>query len=626
MNNITYYPMSSSPMVAYDLFGYKNIESDTIPFSEQIRNSKDAKATEVIIDFSKYKKPGDIIIILDNGGGMNDEELVEGWLNIGTNNKSTISTALGGKGIGRFSLFRVAGKVTILSKKSDLNLFKLVLDQEDLSKSESINSLKIPIERLNSHKCFPTTMNSGTVIILEHTYKIDFEKLYLELHNINNPSITPEKLDFKIKILKPSDVSLPSIMKIEDALKYSNFNCTATYKGGELTSYNFMGKFNNETIYINNLTDKMNTAFKKIFSKYEIQNTGLGEVKIILHNFYFDKQLVSYYKIPQKQLQNNFLNVYQGISVYRENFQIYGHGKNDWLKLAEKRVAAPTKNIDNKLTFGYVLLTRPGSDILEETTNREGFISGNGTYLYFKESVNYIISLFNKDRITTAEKIKKRKVEINKDTPTKQKGTQTAKPSKEFNNTNQNVDIVSTSGEDEKALPLHGDTKDEIEDETEEGKVLKPKKPYNTNILIDSSFICPLSAPLKIKQIIYELQNLRIDKDKNLYAVALLLRSLIDISTQYARENLQLMKVGEKPNLNGDIQNVINYYNKQPTTREKHLSELQKFIKEDGTIKYFNGIVHDYDYRPTYDELKKAWNKFEFYITKCIYTKTTDKE
>lgn len=44
--------MTSSPSVAYDLFGYKNIESDAIPFSEQIKN---AKASEIVIGFSNYK-------------------------------------------------------------------------------------------------------------------------------------------------------------------------------------------------------------------------------------------------------------------------------------------------------------------------------------------------------------------------------------------------------------------------------------------------------------------------------------------------------------------------------------------------------------------------------------------
>lgn len=52
MSNIQYYPMTSSPSVAYDLFGYKNIESDAIPFSEQIKN---AKASEIVIGFSNYK-------------------------------------------------------------------------------------------------------------------------------------------------------------------------------------------------------------------------------------------------------------------------------------------------------------------------------------------------------------------------------------------------------------------------------------------------------------------------------------------------------------------------------------------------------------------------------------------
>lgn len=632
MGKVNYYPMSSSPIVAYDLFGYKIIENDTIPFSEQIKNAKDAGASRVIIDFSSYRNPGDKIVILDNGDGMDEKDLLKGWLNIGTDNKKSISNALGGKGIGRFSLFRIADKITVISKKQNKSPYKLMLDKKELIKVGSIDQLKIPIEQLDYSKHFPTNEDSGTIIILENTHPIDFEKIYLELYNIIKPDIKPEDIGFEIKIVEPKGCKLPRILDVKDALKYSNFNCTAKYKGDQLISYNFVGKINDDIIFENNLTNDIKKEFYDTFKIYNNKDKDLGEIEIKLHNFYFRNEFISLNNIPKDELQNNFLNVYQGITVYRENFQIYGHGKNDWLKLAEKRVANPSKCIDNKLTFGYISLNRPNSDALEETTNREGFISGNMVYSYFKESVEFIIDLFNKDRVSTIEEMenlsfkvsKRATVMQNKDKPIDNNANeQNNSPNKD---TKKSAELPSNIKETEgtSSVTISSNKEDRKENPTNNTKS-KPKKPYNFNILIDSSFECPSSAPLKIKQIIYELQTLRVQDEKNLYAVALLLRCLIDISTLYARENLNLIKENENYNLKGAIDSVINYYNKEPTTRDKHLSELQKFIKKEDTIKYFNGIVHYYDYRPTYGELRTIWNKFEFYIAKCISTEPIDK-
>lgn len=628
MNNTEYYPMTSSPSVAYDLFGYKNIESDTIPFSEQIKNAKDAKAPEIIIDFSNYKNPGDLIIISDNGEGMNNEELLNGWLNIGTNNKESISNALGGKGIGRFSLFRLSDMITVISKKKEGNIFKLILDKNQLNTEDNISQLRIPIIQLEHSDYFPNNKDSGTVIILEQTHYIDFNKIYLELYNIIEPGVKNEDIGFQIKIIEPKGFKLPQILDIEQALRYSNFNCSVKYKSNQLILYEFIGKINDDIIYKNTVTVDILNNFRDELDKYNKLGIDLGQINLHLHNFYFYNKFVSLNNIPQSDIQDKFLNIYQGISVYRQNFQIYGHGENDWLKLAEKRVATPSKSIDNKLTFGYISLTRPESDRLEETTNREGFISGNMVYSYFKESIELIINLFNKDRVKTIAEMKK----LNYKVSDYEKNEQESKLGKGQSRGQNDEQSKKQSNEQDNGQSKERDKEQDDRQSTEQGNGQNngqgteqggrpPKPKFDYNKLIDSSFECSESTPEKIKQIIYELQTIKNNNDRNIYSIALLLRCLIDISTQFAREILNLRKANDQPNLLGDIKSVINFFNRKPSTRDKHFTELSNFLNTDHTIKYLNGIVHDYDYRTTFPELKQIWNKFEFYINKCINIK-----
>lgn len=88
---------------------------------ELIKNSYDADAQGAEIIISKAKTPEGKIVIADCGEGMTIEDFENKWMVIGTSNKlSTPYTAsgrkkAGKKGIGRFSVERLAEKVTIYS-------------------------------------------------------------------------------------------------------------------------------------------------------------------------------------------------------------------------------------------------------------------------------------------------------------------------------------------------------------------------------------------------------------------------------------------------------------------------------------------------------------------------------
>ena len=90
--------------------------------TELVKNSYDADAEAVEIIFENLKSNDGRIIIIDTGNGISSEDIVNKWAVIGTNNKirQTHSTKYGRryagkKGIGRFSVERLAEHCTILS-------------------------------------------------------------------------------------------------------------------------------------------------------------------------------------------------------------------------------------------------------------------------------------------------------------------------------------------------------------------------------------------------------------------------------------------------------------------------------------------------------------------------------
>lgn len=88
---------------------------------ELIKNSYDADAYGVKIILEKPNTPQSRIILIDTGTGMTQSDFENKWMVIGTNNKITTPYTLKGrkkagkKGIGRFSVERLAEKVQIFS-------------------------------------------------------------------------------------------------------------------------------------------------------------------------------------------------------------------------------------------------------------------------------------------------------------------------------------------------------------------------------------------------------------------------------------------------------------------------------------------------------------------------------
>lgn len=88
---------------------------------ELVKNSYDADAGSVLIRIENANTPDSRIIVADTGCGMTQEEFESHWMVIGTNNKLSAPYSPGGrkragkKGIGRFSVERLAERVTIYS-------------------------------------------------------------------------------------------------------------------------------------------------------------------------------------------------------------------------------------------------------------------------------------------------------------------------------------------------------------------------------------------------------------------------------------------------------------------------------------------------------------------------------
>ena len=113
--------------------GFELVGRAETAVSELIKNSYDADATVVEVDFINTDDTGGVLIIKDNGLGMTKAQLIDGFLRISSTDKvhNPISSKYhrrkaGRKGIGRFSTQRLGSRLTVITQTKD-NSFALKL-------------------------------------------------------------------------------------------------------------------------------------------------------------------------------------------------------------------------------------------------------------------------------------------------------------------------------------------------------------------------------------------------------------------------------------------------------------------------------------------------------------------
>lgn len=612
-----------SQLLLYSL-GEDAVESDSIAIIELIKNGVDARAKNIILDLTKILD--NEMTITDNGDGMSREEVEDHWFEIASSFKADNPQLLGGKGVGRFSFFRFADKIQVKTTKGR-HTTEFFIDRKTLEQEKNLNKTEFPVNTYKSNN------SDGTVVTLsDFKHRIDLHELEISTQNL-----FLDKNKIKLDILYPPEYETKNYMNPEDIFPHVTLDATIKIKDGNVTHLNVLGQHHGEK-YI--LDDKINIFQNLIEDIYKIDE--LGEISFRVTNFYFDNTYSDLSSSDRNHIKEHFLSAYQGINIYRNNVKIHGHGKNDWLKLAEGRVQNTSKYLDNKMTYGYIILDSATEKKLIEKTNRENFKKNDFSvclatlskiimkYLS-KLRAQFAKDIIRKDSRRSAElenKIVKNEeqtksknnipVDANKNTNPLQNANDIEKEKlKEQEKKRKSEQNKEDKDEDEEVKEEQLDkekTKNEKQEQEKQKK--KAKSHLDNECIIDKSFAVHSNTPEKIKSIIEELKNVR---KTNLYSQALLLRCLIDISTDYFQTQFDIEKANN--NLPKNIRTSLNYINDKKLLDHKIVSRIRNHINKEKMTDFFNGVAHEYNYKPTHTELIDVWDIIDPYISLCIKPK-----
>ena len=414
------------------MLGDQLIKNELIALIELIKNSYDADASWVKVSFIDFAedyslKPSSKIIIEDDGCGMNAEILRKHWLNPATPDKLKRKKTdpktpkgrvlQGEKGIGRFAIFKLGKKITIITRRQVQDKMGRFLDEGeifenmltyDFSKYDNdfllengeekelfLEQLEVdltqraPTSIVEKDILLGTTLRTrkpyGTVIEITDlktrwtSERVD--RIQRDIGKLQPIFATEDLADFSVWFYKDK-----ALLEPRDSYKTIINNCLENKSVLKVTDGHFSCSTNTFTFKLNGQTMKLNfqdqdisgltqfKRFKELEEKKESLECGSFDFEFYIFDLNVDSENPSKYYLSKEE--KGIIKEHR-IYLYRDNVRVmpYGDPEDDWLGIDMARgTVRADEYLSNDQVVGCVYISQKENANLKDKTNREGLI------------------------------------------------------------------------------------------------------------------------------------------------------------------------------------------------------------------------------------------------------------
>lgn len=389
-----------------ELLGVQNFSKKESAVLELVKNSFDAGATELKILFKENQ-----LILEDNGIGLNEDNIRNSWMHVGKSDKKekynfkdiagNEKIYSGSKGIGRFALARLGGKIELISNKEE--------SCEVIWKTDWIK-----IEFNIKNKILKKSKTQIIISGLRDKWtegSIEILKLYLS-RTIKNPKMKI-LIEFKEKtyvvdefIPKPKlGVNCLSIIKFKYSAQKRQLKCTISSDEFSSESKNY---YKGDICFHEKILDFSHE--KNIEFQNNLQELGDFEGEFYFH-MSISKDDKERFLYKHTKLLDKYANY--GITLYRNFFSIASYeGDKDWIGLGERARKSPAAATHpsgawrvrfNNIT-GIVEIDKKENNVLKDLSNRQG-IEEDGYYEAFLSIIDKSLEVFENYRQEIIRKV-----------------------------------------------------------------------------------------------------------------------------------------------------------------------------------------------------------------------------
>ncbi|VAW31957.1 hypothetical protein MNBD_CHLOROFLEXI01-5009 [hydrothermal vent metagenome] len=394
------------------LLGRESISNSVTAVRELVKNAYDADARNVTVRFRKATTSEGTIEIIDDGHGMDLDDIQTKWLLIGVSHKQREPLSpkkrvrVGEKGVGRLALDRLAAIVIMKTTPEyapQEGTHQLSIDwNKFLATDKAIEDVELPFETI------PRRQSPGTILKLhdlrETWTKREFKKLYDDL-SVLLPPFQTKHSNFTIHF------DCDEMPELQGPIQ-------SPIVGAALFSMQARMDENYEVrIDVTTREDSPNgesrpftshiRSWYGLFDTSEAPQCGPLELEL----FFYLREGKSYQGLSVTLGRvREFLNLHGGVRIYRDDFRVSPYGdpnttQGDWLGLGSRRTRrnygvgstkGPWAVAENQIAAA-VFITRQQNPLIRDTTSREGLIE-NPAYQDMRKFVEKCIEFFESDR------------------------------------------------------------------------------------------------------------------------------------------------------------------------------------------------------------------------------------
>lgn len=393
-----------------NIIGKELINDDNVAIMELVKNSYDAGASKVSIEFRNLvdhkNKPSEIIII-DDGSGMSENDVLTKWLNIAYSSKKKIHRVnnryqAGNKGVGRFSCDRLGKNLNLYTRQKNSVYIHLRVSWKDFEDAEKIDTQiqDIPVfireiqeSEFKNETGFDTFTHGTMVQIIdlneawiEFTKKnnlfneIDIDKTKLlklknSLERLINPNQSFDGESFKIFLSVSDelgeDKSTPYHEKVVGEVKNQIFD-KLDFKTTLIESY----ITDDGSKIVTELKDKNEIIFRLI--EKNIDYPLLKKIKITI--YYLNPYAKGFFKKQTGLDSVEFGSIYLFINGFR--IPPYGDRENDTLGLEVRKGQGNARYFGNREILGRIEI-KDFENNFRIISSREGIVQNS----YYKQLI-----------------------------------------------------------------------------------------------------------------------------------------------------------------------------------------------------------------------------------------------
>ena len=368
------------------LLGEELISDEVVALTELVKNAHDADARMVTVQFHSVTSDGGIIVVSDDGHGMDRQDLISGWMEPAASTKGLPGgrssprgrRMLGEKGIGRFAADKLASRLVLVSRRVSID--SEIRAEFDWDLFDDPHALLSDIKSRWEERPAIEIPESGTILELTGIRTLwterMFRRLSTRLSRLRSPFGGGD--DFTIHIESDEFPQYSGELR-PDFLERAPYTIRAEWDG----EHSLEVQFNDS---------------RPVTHPWNGQKPlKCGPVGVRIHAF--DLETESLARIGPRNEVRAWLRGWSGISVYRDGFRVwpYGEPHDDWLRLDQRRVNNPVVKLSNNQVVGFASITIDDNPELRDQTSREGLIK-NRAFEDIRRLVLFVLQLLETER------------------------------------------------------------------------------------------------------------------------------------------------------------------------------------------------------------------------------------